>query len=173
MISKIVDKMAFDSDIKTRTDAQLIEYGKKYYDSEYQPTFYYIKEKTMHEDFKKFVSTYNSYKNQVEETKNKILEKYKDYVIEEEKKEYITIIDKTYKLGSYFAEIPANEQTGESAYTSVIVLYDNNTIAVGGKILKYNIKVNEEKILLEDNQSISVVDNNIFNLNDINYEFKE
>ena len=160
MISKIVDNMAFDADIKATNDALLIEYGKRYYDTDYQPVFYTIKELTMEDDFKEFVSKYDGYNKKVEETKEQILDKYKDYEFKEEVKEEkdsIGIAGKIYKYGSYYTIVPADPDQGTEECIQVITLYEDGKISVNGVLYEYVVNYDDSQLLLDDNITIKLL----------------
>lgn len=160
MISKIVDNMAFDADIKATNDALLIEYGKRYYDTDYQPVFYTIKELSMEDDFKEFVSKYDGYNKKVEETKEQILDKYKDYEFKEEVKEEkdsIGIAGKVYKYGSYYTIVPAEPDQGTKECIKVITLYEDGKISVDGVLYEYVINYDDSQLLLDNNITIKLL----------------
>ncbi len=164
-ISKIINKMAFDADIKATNDSLMIDYGKKYYDTDYQPIFYNIKENSQEQDFKDFVFKYEGYNEDVNELITKTDEKYKDYQYVEDAPEQLDTIGlsgRSFKCGTYLAEIPADPATNTDAYTAVIVLYDDGTISVDGKLYTYSIVYEKSYLDLGDDISIDIDSNNTF-----------
>lgn len=151
VISKILDNMAFDADIKATNDALLIEYGKRYYDTDYQPVFYTIRENHHEEDFKDFVAKYKGYNDKVEELKAQVIEKYKDYEYKEEVKETndsIGLAGRIFKYGSYYANIPADLSDDGMEHTKVITLYEDGKIAVDGILYTYTVDYEHSTISL-------------------------
>lgn len=161
-VSKIIDNMAFDADIKATNDALLIEYGKRYYDTDYQPVFYTIKELSMEEDFRNFVGKYEIYNEEVGKLTEQVMTKYADYVYIEEEKEQtdtVGIAGKIYKYGTYFTIVPENPETGEPEYTQVITLLEGNRICVEGILYNYTIDYDNTRILFGERGIISLAPN--------------
>lgn len=160
MISKIIDDMAFDADIKATTDALLIDYGKKYYDTDYQPLFYTIKENSSEADFKEFVSRYAGYVEDIGKTKEEVENKYKDYEYKEEvkvEKDTIGISGRIYKLGIYYTYLPVNEDAGRlEEEIRVLILNNDGTISVDGKLYEYTIDYENSLIYIYDNTYITL-----------------
>ncbi|MBE6145908.1 MAG: hypothetical protein E7171_04725 [Firmicutes bacterium] len=173
--SKIIDNMAFDADIKATNDALLIEYGKRYFDTDYQPVFYTIKELTAEDDFRNFVSKYKGYKEEVDVLTQQVLEKYEDYVFVEEEKEdtnSIGIAGRIYKYGSYYAVIPANSDLNVEEHIKVITLYKNGKISVDGVLYDYEVNYDESTIIFGNQKFIKLLPGK-FNYMGKEYSFME
>ncbi len=173
-ISKIINKMAFDADIKATNDSLMIDYGKKYYDTDYQPIFYNIKENSQEQDFKDFVFKYEGYNEDVNELITKTNDKYKDYQYVEDEPEQLDTIGlsgRSYKCGTYLAEIPDDSATNTDAYTAVIVLYDDGTISVDGRLYEYTIVYDESYLDLDGLGKVELYSSNVFRYKSTLYNF--
>ncbi len=176
MISKIIDDMAFDADIKASNDAQLIEYGKKYYDTDYNVVFFSIKENSHEDDFKEFVSRYQKYVDEIAKLDETIKEKYKDYEYKEEVKENnntIGLVGRIFNYGTYLANIEANPDKKIEAHIAVIVLYRDGTISVDGKLHEYTIQTEDSLLVLDNSVVIDIYNSNEFMYNGILYKYVE
>ena len=161
-ISKIVDNMAFDADIKATNDALLIEYGKRYYDTDYQPIFYTIKEQSMEDDFRDFVSKYSKYNEEVESLKQKTIDKYKDYVFQEDAKEETDIVGiagRIYNYGAYCVNIPADPENDIVEHIKVIILHRNGKITVEGIMYEYDIDYDNSRLNFGDGEYLMLQSN--------------
>lgn len=175
MISKMIDNMAFDSDIKATNDNELIQYGKRYYDTDYEIVFYSIRRDSHEDDYRDFVAKYEAYNKKVLETKEKIEEKYKDYVVKEEVvvvRDTVNLAGREYKYGNYYAEIPLNEEDNIPAHTGAIVLNKNGTMIVDGTLYTYTINTDKGMLDLGPGVSISLEGSNIFSYNGFKYTYK-
>ena len=175
MISKMIDNMAFDSDIKATNDNELIQYGKRYYDTDYEIVFYNIRRDSHEDDYRDFVAKYEGYNKKVLETKENIEEKYKDYVVKEEVvvvRDTVNLAGREYKYGNYYAEIPLNEEDNIPAHTGAIVLNKNGTMIVDGTLYTYTINTDKGMLDLGPGVSISLEGSNIFSYNGFKYTYK-
>lgn len=173
-IAKIIDNMAFDADIKATNDALLIEYGKKYFDTDYQPVFYSIKENTMEEDFKDFVSKYPGYNEKVKEEKEKVYTKFENYEYVEEEEvvsETVGLNGRIYNYGTYLAVVQEDPDRRIEAHTAVLILYHDNKISVDGKLYTYTTLIDESKLKLSNGATIDTIVSNKFNYHGHTYEY--
>ncbi len=174
MISKVIDEMAFDADIKATNDALLIEYGKKYYDTDYNVIFYTIKENSYEADFKEFISRYDKYVDEINALRTKVEDKYKDYEYKEEVKDLgntVNLFGRIYTYGTYIAEIPANVENNTPAYTSVIVLYKDNYISINGKMYQYRLDSKDPYLLVPNEGAVIIVESNVFSVGGHKYKY--
>lgn len=181
MLSKIIDKMAFDADIKTTNDSELIEYGKKYYDSDYQLIFYTVKEGQHEENYRTFITKYDTYDKQMKDTASKLLEKYKDveYVPDvPEELPNITFGGREYYYGNYYASIPAKQDVeGSFPHTAVLTFNKNKTIIIEGILYNYEYVSDGLYFKLYSNEkevgSVSLYQSGIFSFKGVNYSYKK
>lgn len=180
MISKIIDKMAFDSDIKATNDQELIQYGKAYYDTDYELTFYNIKKDNHENDYKNFIKKYDSYVEKMDEVRSKVEEKYKDYEYSEDKPvvlDSVSISGRIYKYGNYYAQIPANENEDIIEHTEVIVLNDDGTIILRGVLYKYSISNKGDTIELKTDTgmtyALGLTSSGVFSCDGLSFVYKE
>ena len=175
MISKMIDNMAFDSDIKATNDNELIQYGKRYYDTDYEIVFYNIRRDSHEDDFRDFVAKYDGYNKKVIETKEKIENKYKDYEVKEETvvvQDSVNLAGRSYKFGIYYAEIPLNEEDNIPAHTGAIVLNKNGTMIVDGTLYTYTVKDVEGSLELGHGVSVTLKGSNVFLYKGFQYTYK-
>lgn len=174
MISKMIDNMAFDSDIKATNDNELIQYGKQYYDTDYEIVFYNITRDNHEDDYRDFVAKYEAYNKKVEETKEKIEDKYKEYEYKEEvvvERDFVNIAGREYKYGYYTADIPENEDDNIPAHTGAIVLNDNGTIIVDGTLFTYTVNTDKGNLELAQGYSVKLEQSNVFFYNGYSYTY--
>lgn len=173
MISKIINEMAFDADIKATNDSLLIEYGKKYYDTDYQPVFYTIKPDSNEEDYKNFILKYEGYNKKVKDTISEVEDKYKDYQYTEEDKEKVNAVSlagRSFKYGVYYAKREANVETNTEEETLVLLLNDDGTISVDGILYTYTINYEKSLLNIGDNKTIDLL-NGEFMYNGLAYKY--
>lgn len=165
MISKMIDNMAFDSDIKATNDSELIQYGKKYFDTDFEIVFYNIRRDSHEDDYRDFIVKYEGYNKKVEETKEKTESKYEDYEYKEEvvvTKDFVNIAGREYKYGYYTADIPENVEENIPAYTGAIVLNNDGTIIVDGKLFTYEVDEDNGTLELAVGYSVKLDQSNVF-----------
>jgi hypothetical protein len=180
-ISKIIDKMAFDADIKTTNDSELIEYGKKYFDSDYQLVFYTVKEGQHEENYRTFITKYDTYDKQMKDVASKLFEKYKDVEYVPDKPEdspNITFGGREYYYGNYYASIPAKEDVeGSFPHTAVLTFNKNKTIIIEGILYNYEYVSDGLYFKLYSNEkevgSVSLYQSGIFSFKGVNYSYKK
>lgn len=176
MLSKIIDEMAFDADIKTTNDSLLIQYGKQYYDTDYQPVFYNIKSNSQEENFKDFVGKYSTYKQKVEDEKVKVETKYADYEYKEEvkvEKDSVGLAGRTYKYGNYYGLVLADPDYDIQEHIVSLVLNKNGTIIVDGVLETYTIDNNKGLLVTASNKVIFLVGSGVFKYNNIEYNYED
>ncbi len=174
MLSKIINDMAFDSDIKATTDSELVAYGKKYYATDYDPVFYYIKEAKRESDFKDFVGKYETYNDKVNKLKEETIDKYKDYVYKEEvvvTKDFINIAGREFKFGNYYAKVPANVEKGTSERISAITLNPNKTIIVDGTLYNFIPELKEDNLNIDGEVLVEVLASGQFSCEGVIYTY--
>jgi hypothetical protein len=174
MLSKIINNMAFDSDIKATTDSELVAYGKKYYATDYDPVFYYIKEAKRESDFKDFVGKYETYNDKVNKLKEEIIDKYKDYKYEEEivvTKDFVNLDGREFKFGNYYGDVQADEDKGTYERVSAITLNPNNTIIVDGTLYDYTPEVIDSNLNIDGVILVKVLASGQFSYNGVTYTY--
>ena len=174
MLSKIINDMAFDSDIKATTDSELVAHGKKYLATDYQPVCYYIKEDKRESDFKDFVSKYETYNDKVNKLKDDTIDKYKDYIYKEEvvvTKDFINIAGREFKFGNYYGKVPASVEKGTSERVSAITLNSNNTIIVDGTLYNFTPELNKNFLNVDGNVGVEVLASGQFSYNGVVYTY--
>ena len=170
----MIDNMAFDSDIKATTDSELVAYGKKYYATDYDPVFYYIKETKREGDFKDFVGKYEIYNDKVNKLKEEIIDKYKDYKYEEEivvTKDFVNLDGREFKFGNYYGDVQADENKGTYERVSAITLNPNNTIIVDGTLYDYTPEVNDSNLNIDGVILVKVLASGQFSYNGVTYTY--
>ena len=175
MLSKIIDEMAFDADIKATNDSLLIQYGKQYYDTDYQPVFYNIKSNNQEGDFKDFVGKYSTYKQKVEDEKVKVETKYADYEYKEEvkvEKDSVGLAGRTYKYGNYYGHVIADPDNEIQEHISSLVLNKNGTIIIDGVLETYTV-TDKGSIVTASNKVILLVGSGVFKYNNIVYKYED
>ena len=179
MIKKIIDKMAFDADIKTTNDTELIDYGKKYFDSDYKLVFYTVKEGQHEKNYRTFITKYDTYAKQIEDTHNNLYEKYKGVVVtgnNPTESDNVTFGGKQFYYGDYYASIPATEE-GVFAHTAVLTFNKNKTLIVEGILYNYEYKGDGNYLqLYSDNKEVGTVTfsiSGIFIFNGIEYSYNK
>ena len=179
MLSNIVDSMAFDSDIKATNDNELIKFGKNYYNTDYQPVFYYISKDERTADFKDFVAKFDAYNQKVNTVKEEVETKYIDYVVKEEVEEKVVediiyINGRKFSYGNYYAHIILEESNFKEEYIGVITLVDDSTIIVNGRLFNYTLELNKDKgiyHIVAGDHIINLVANDVIDFDGFRYVF--
>lgn len=177
MLSKIVDSMAFDSDIKARNDNELIKYGKEYFDTDYSLVFYNVEKDSSEDDFKNFIAKYDDYNKKMLDTKKKVEEKYKDVEVTEEvveeETDTIYLAGRVYNYGNYYAYItPSSEsELEQEPYTGAITLNRDGTIIVEGVLYEYELKKDGSGLVC-GYLDIDFESNGVFNFAGYSYTYK-
>lgn len=166
-LEKIVNGVAFDSDIKANTDKLVEEFTKKYAKSDYKPVFYQINADSFEEDVKNVVSRYDGYKEKINKAKNDLVEKNADREYVETPKEepnldYLIFSGRKLHYGKY----QATDQY-DNVYT--IILNNAYTVIIDGSYITY--KTVDATLVLADESVIKVPDNDIITYNGMRYKY--
>lgn len=177
MLSKIVDSMAFDSDIKARNDNELIKYGKEYFDTDYSLVFYNVNKNSSEDDFRNFIAKYDGYKKKIDEMKSNVESKYSGVEIQEEiveESNTVFISGREYHIGNYYALIEEKDDEEQviDSYTAAITLNKNGTIIVNGILSDYTVDPKGGSITC-GSHNVGLESSDIFDFNGHLYYYKE
>lgn len=167
-LAKIVDGVAFDSDIKANTDTLVEEFSRKYSKSDYSLVFYQINADSLEEDLKNVVSRYDGYKEKINQAITDLKEKNSDREYEElpeEESNTDSLIFSGVRLtyGTYVA-------TDDYDNTYTIILNNAYTVIIDGSYVTYSIVGNE--LVLSDDTVIKATKNDQLKYDGKTYYYK-
>lgn len=166
-LEKIVNGVAFDSDIKANTDKLVEEFSKKYVKSDYELVFYQINTDTFEEDVKNVVSRYDGYKEKINKAKSDLIDNNsdKEYVEipqENTDSKFLIFSGRRLNYGTYQA-------TDEYGNVYSIVLNNAYTVIIDGSYVTYTTV--GTTLVLADDTVINVPENNVLSFNDRRYSY--
>ena len=159
-LAKIVAGTVYQADIKANNDREVNEFRNRYVTSNYDPTFYQVKQSSFEENFKTMYERNSRYADEIKAEQNALNDKYKDKVKEyEDVGEYLMVGSKRLTFGAYTQYVDASAGVvGNDKYSGyVITLNRNRTLNMNGNMVKFSI--NNNIIMLDDGTPIKVLEN--------------
>ncbi len=170
-LEKIVNGTAWDSDIKTNTVKLLDKFKKSYVDAEYEMVFYQVNLNNFEKDMTTVIGRYNTYKKNIDAAILKLKDNNKDLVYDDgtgvniyENAENIAVNGRKLSFGTYFTTV----NDGEEDKVEFVILSRDGTITYRGR--SYKFEVGYDKIVFNNDQELSVPENNTFDYGGSHYQ---